>query len=41
MDLANAWIPYGGYWCTPFSKWQMSSHPVESPSRASTGCAWA
>jgi len=24
MDLANAWIPYGGYWCTPFSKWQMS-----------------
>jgi len=24
MDLANVWIPYGGYWCTPFSKWQMS-----------------
>ncbi|MEN8150077.1 MAG: thiolase family protein, partial [Planctomycetota bacterium] len=24
MDLANAWVPYGGYWTTPFSKWQMS-----------------
>ena len=24
MRLTNAWVPYGGYWTTPFSKWQGS-----------------
>jgi acetyl-CoA acetyltransferase len=24
MQFQNAWIPYGGYWCTPFVKWQGS-----------------
>ena len=32
MALEKAYIPYGGYWSTPFSKWQGSFanlHPVE------------
>jgi acetyl-CoA acetyltransferase len=31
MALNKTYIPYGGYWCTPFSKWQGSFanlHPV-------------
>ena len=32
MPLENAYIPYGGYWCTPFVKWQgnfANLHPVK------------
>ncbi|MEJ2264953.1 MAG: thiolase family protein [Anaerolineales bacterium] len=31
MALNKTYVPYGGYWCTPFSKWQGSFsnlHPV-------------
>src|SRR5574341_144325 len=31
MAFQNAFIPYGGYWCTPFVRWQgnfASLHPV-------------
>lgn len=31
MQFKNVFIPYGGYWCTPFVKWQgnfASLHPV-------------
>jgi acetyl-CoA acetyltransferase len=31
MALQNAFIPYGGYWCTPFVKWQgnfANLHPL-------------
>jgi acetyl-CoA acetyltransferase len=31
MALTKTYVPYGGYWCTPFSKWQGSFanlHPV-------------
>ena len=31
MQFKNAFIPYGGYWCTPFVKWQGSFanlHPL-------------
>ena len=31
MAFQNAYIPYGGYWCTPFVRWQgnfASLHPV-------------
>ena len=24
MSFKNAYIPYGQYWSTPFSRWQMS-----------------
>jgi acetyl-CoA acetyltransferase len=32
MTLENAYIPYGGYWSTPFAKWQgnfASLHPLK------------
>lgn len=32
MAFQNTYIPYGGYWCTPFARWQgsfASLHPVE------------
>jgi acetyl-CoA acetyltransferase len=32
MAFQNVFIPYGGYWCTPFVKWQghfASLHPLE------------
>lgn len=32
MAFQNAYIPYGGYWCTPFAKWQGSFanlHPIK------------
>src|SRR5574337_526989 len=32
MAFQNAYIPYGGYWSTPFARWQGSFanlHPVE------------
>src|SRR3990170_2719776 len=31
MQFQNAFIPYGGYWCTPFVKWQgnfANLHPL-------------
>jgi acetyl-CoA acetyltransferase len=31
MQFKNVFIPYGGYWCTPFVKWQgnfASLHPI-------------
>src|SRR5512136_144004 len=31
MSFQNVFIPYGGYWCTPFVKWQGSFanlHPL-------------
>jgi len=31
MSFQNVYIPYGGYWCTPFVKWQgnfASLHPI-------------
>src|SRR3990172_9443860 len=41
MQFQNAYIPYGGYWCTPFVKWQgnfANLHPLtfaaETASRA-------
>lgn len=27
---AGAWIPYGGYWCTPFARWQGSLSHLHS-----------
>ncbi len=32
MALENSYVPYGGYWCTPFVKWQgkfADLHPVK------------
>ena len=32
MQFSKAYVPYGGYWSTPFSKWQMSLqsiHPLK------------
>jgi len=32
MKFENAFVPYGGYWCTPFVRWQGSlanTHPIE------------
>lgn len=32
MALENSYVPYGGYWCTPFAKWQGSFanlHPIK------------
>lgn len=28
MALKNVYIPYGGYWCTPFVKWQGNFAPL-------------
>jgi len=30
MQFNNAFVPYGAYWSTPFSKWQMSFAPLNA-----------
>jgi acetyl-CoA acetyltransferase len=40
MRFANAYIPYGGYWSTPFVKWQgsfASQHPLKFAAEIARG----